>query len=417
MTQDFKLRTTNTHVASICTLALSLLATDAQAVEFNFSGFASLSAGRTNSADEKLIDYGQNWSARSDTVLGLQLDAQINNKFSIMGQVVSRGFSYDDKDDYELTTDWLTLNYQIDSNKRVRIGRVQSPLFLYSDTLEIGYSYVWARPPIDVYMPILGFIHSVDGIDFTYAPYTQWGDLSVSVFAGETDGVYNNSIVTEAQPIVGLEITLDRQDIMFRYALQGMSLTQSSSFGQIGNGFLALSGIDPLFTELANSFELEDGWYQYHSLGAQAFKDDWTFVAEMNGTVAPEKDLNIRFFGTYFSASLTGEVFTPYGVLGYSRLRPNSELSELLTRSETIVPTGINPMLDVLRNVAMSSVNSLYVSSYSTTLGVRMDFHPQWALKAEIQYFTGGTALIVGDLTVDRDKDVILATLVLDTVF
>lgn len=397
-------------------LTFGLICADLQAQDITVSGFASLSAGRTNRSNEKLIDYGDNWSVRSDTVLGLQLNAQFNDRFSLMGQVVSRGFSYDDRDDFEPKVDWLTLNYQLGSTKQLRIGRIQNPLFLFSDTLEIGYSYVWVRPPIDVYIPILGFLHSVDGVDFSYTPHTELGDLAISFFAGETDGVYNNRITTTADPIIGFNVSLDTGDAIFRYGFQGFELTQRSPFGELGVAFSALAALDPVFQELSTSQELDDAWYQYHSLGAQAYYEDWTFIAEINGSVSPEEDMSIRFFGTYFSAILSGDVFTPYGVLGYSRLRPNNELTDFLNQSEAVIPSGIMPALDALRNFARSNYEAISMSSYSTTLGVRVDIHPQWALKAEIQYFTGGTHLVLGS-QIDKNKDVILATIVVDTVF
>ncbi|HEX5392397.1 MAG TPA: hypothetical protein VFW68_03910 [Rhodocyclaceae bacterium] len=181
-------------------LTLALGAASAQAVEaygidWSGSGFLTLAAGRvfggtaqTNfngyTAPAFVADYGQagiyeknqGWSAAPDSKLGLQGTAKFNSKFSVTGQVVTRGAN-----NGNTNLEWLYGTYSINDAWSVQFGRKRLPLFYYSESQDVGLSMPWVRLPPQAY----GWdIVNYDGVNLMNR--SQWGEWSASseVFYG-----------------------------------------------------------------------------------------------------------------------------------------------------------------------------------------------------------------------------------------
>ena len=86
------------------------------------------------------------------------------------------------------TVEWANLQYQINSDLKVRVGRMVLPTYEYSDTQYVGYSLPWVRIPIEIAYTDAG-LHS-DGLDVLYRVKTgnvtqnlqlQWGHTEVDL--------------------------------------------------------------------------------------------------------------------------------------------------------------------------------------------------------------------------------------------
>ena len=118
-------------------LPLSAFAGD----NWQFSGFGSLSMARLSDDNLTFLDYdNKKWRYEGDTVLGLQLTGNLMDRLSLTAQVVSRGYDEYDPDSFEPQLEWLFLAYQLDSQWRVRLGRMRTPHYMYSETIDVGYT-------------------------------------------------------------------------------------------------------------------------------------------------------------------------------------------------------------------------------------------------------------------------------------
>ncbi len=54
-------------------------------------------------------------------------------------------------DDLDLGVEWAYLQYQLTDSTSVNMGKLRLPLYIYSDSLDVGYSYHWLRTPQSVY--------------------------------------------------------------------------------------------------------------------------------------------------------------------------------------------------------------------------------------------------------------------------
>lgn len=177
-----------------CLLLFSQMAN----ADINFSGFASINAGKVLSgsgvpqfevpptflADYPLVSaYDEDISFKPETLLGLQAIADLSDGLSVTAQIVSRGAN-----DFDAKFEWAYISYQVNDNWTLQAGKKRLPLFYYSDFFDVGYAYVWMRPPADNYT---WQIFNYNGINALYSG--SWGDWSVSgnVYYGKEDDPHN----------------------------------------------------------------------------------------------------------------------------------------------------------------------------------------------------------------------------------
>lgn len=126
------------------------------------NGFASF--GLTQS-DEEPNYNGINNEAnfRRNTKAGVQMSFSIDDKTSVVAQLVSRG-----TDDFDTNMEWAYLKHQFSSNLSTKVGRIRSPIYMLSEYLDVGYAVPWATMPQETYETLSAF-SNMDGADLTYS--------------------------------------------------------------------------------------------------------------------------------------------------------------------------------------------------------------------------------------------------------
>lgn len=192
---------------SSCALVLLLLlfslaqAEEETGVSFSGSGFLTLAAGKVLSGDGPrdfngykgpifVADYaqggvyeGNEWCFKANTRLGLQGTAIFSPQFLLTAQAVLRA-ARDGKPDLE----WAYGSYQFSEQLSLQLGRKRLPLFYYSETQDVGFSYPWTHLPPGQY----GWeIVNYNGANLRYQG--QWGNWSASLeaFAGDESRANN----------------------------------------------------------------------------------------------------------------------------------------------------------------------------------------------------------------------------------
>ncbi len=161
-------------------IALCMVVPLVQAGDLNFSGFLSVGGGFVD--DENSAGYGgydEEDLTFDKNLLGLQVTGQVNEKITATAQLIARS-----ENDYEVNAEWAYLTWQASDSIKVRAGRLRTPLYMYSDFLDVGYAYAWITPPREVYY--LPF-NNVDGVDFYTTETLGIFDISVQVYFGSFD--------------------------------------------------------------------------------------------------------------------------------------------------------------------------------------------------------------------------------------
>jgi len=162
-------------------------------IKFRGSGFLTLAAGSVlNSGAAQgtsgyrcpcfISDYGEagvyekrGLRFQPDSRLGLQGTAEFSERYSLTTQVEWRGT--DGVPDME----WLYGTMKLDHNMTLQAGRKRLPLFYYSESQDVGFSYPWVHLPPQMY----GWeIVNYNGASLLYKG--QRGDWSsgINVFGG-----------------------------------------------------------------------------------------------------------------------------------------------------------------------------------------------------------------------------------------
>lgn len=355
---------------------------------WSVSGFASVGAGRVEDSDLVFMDYtAEKWSFDSDSVLGLHLRGNLAERLSLTLQAVSRGFNWDDTSEFEPELDWLFLSYQLDAEWRARLGRMRTPHYLFSDSVDVGYSYAWVRPPVDVYAPILSPFSNFDGADITWI--SDWHDTAIDIqLLGGTMQRQREDLEIKVEPLLGANISAQRDELTLRYGIiYDRTDAQVDTFNASEELYRSASIYSPLFADIADSHQARNAWYRYQSLGLRWEHGDLTTITETFHIKNTDDGYANNASGWYLSTQYRLGDFTPYLVAGAFHNEFNLKALDTILASYNSVPTGIVPALDELRSASVRSLNSFNYAQHSWTTGLRYDLLPNTALKAEWQWF------------------------------
>lgn len=176
-------------------LAATVACGTAQA-EIKISGFATVAGGKVlsgdglNGADPSFLAnyplvavYEEDWSFKPESRMGLQVSADLLEGLSVTGQLVARG-----ADDFDAKFEWAYLSYRLNDTWTIQAGKKRLPLYYYSDFFDVGYAYLWLRPPADNYT---WQIFNYDGVNALFNYQLGNWDLSGNIYYGREDDSRN----------------------------------------------------------------------------------------------------------------------------------------------------------------------------------------------------------------------------------
>lgn len=171
------------------------------------NGFLSAGFGVQSTDEVTIGTFDEDITVKEDTILGVQLYKKINNEFSLTGQLVARGV-----EKYDVNASWAYATYQPTPETYFRAGRIRFTLFHFSDYQEVGYSYLWTRPPSEVYQYSLA---SMDAIDINHTE--NFGDITgeFQFYAGQLDDELDG-VVFESNNMVGIIAKFTYENLVFR---------------------------------------------------------------------------------------------------------------------------------------------------------------------------------------------------------
>lgn len=146
---------------------------------FLSAGFNIASEDGTSTFDKS---FGEHYNFATDSKAGIQFDFHVADNVSATMQVISRAKVQDgDKLDWRPEMEWAFLNYSVTDKVDIRAGRFRLPLYLYSDSLDLGFTQPFVRPPLGYYITS---ISNLDGIDVNYSFNTGEVVHSFQAYAG-----------------------------------------------------------------------------------------------------------------------------------------------------------------------------------------------------------------------------------------
>lgn len=227
------------HVALAVALTLATATAARADITTTFSGFGTVGGTFTSNSNytyahdaSEFLGATNQFDIGLDSRLGLQGKVDFGNNFSVTVQEVfrERGSS-----EFDPGTEWLYVQYSPTSDLQIRMGRVVLPVFLYSDSRQVGYAAPWFRAPQEVYDQFP--YDFLDGGQISWQHTLGQFTIAVQGTTGTTSGTFQDgalTIVNDAHDIFNESISLTYGDLLLRVAQTSFvalnSLPLSSTF-------------------------------------------------------------------------------------------------------------------------------------------------------------------------------------------
>ncbi len=170
---------------------LSVGLNTALAVDYSWSGYGTIGYVRSDQPYNTQRFINNRGTLARDSLLGLQLDAKFNSHWSatVQGQMSPAD---DDDNLWTPKLSWAFLSWRPTNDWLIRVGKSRLLGYLNSENIDVGWTFDYARLPIEVYS-------TAPSVDFTgisiSKTWEQWeGDLSLEVFWGSTDTAARYSV-------------------------------------------------------------------------------------------------------------------------------------------------------------------------------------------------------------------------------
>ena len=368
----------NTLMSSrTCLLALALAAATpsiGSAVDFSYNGFSTAAYSQTDTDKAQVGFSGQPEGIDSggttgfDSKLGVQVTAKFNDVFSATLQ----GVAYTDlTGEWEPHLDWAYVRAQVLPSLSARVGLLRTPMFMFSDSVFIGYSNVWLRAPLEIYNQSpayqlrgadLNWRGSIGPVAVGLQPY--FGESSVdSVFRDELTGTRTPSTL-HATGWTGLVATAEYGSLSLRAAYSRMKLEDDIAAVQplIDTLESIPAAFCPGCADVARQMHFDGTRYRALSLGAQYNDGANVAIAEFAKRVDNGNIVSADMHGAYVTYGRQFGNLMPYVTTAIHRV--DSPLT-----SDAIPAVG--PLAALAAGVNQTIGNSTDQDSYS--IGVRYE--------------------------------------------
>jgi hypothetical protein len=352
---------------ALSTLTLACFAANA---ELRINGFANLVGGITPS-DETLYGYEDKISFNSESLFAIQISGDINDKMTATGQLVARG-----NNDYDPDFEWAYLTYQATDRVSISAGRLRLPLFKYSASKDVGYSYHWVSAPRVVYD--VNF-NNLDGMRLDYSNYA--GDWEYNLQFGF--GTVSNDLNTAVGParlevkdtlLISAEAIYNYLKLRASYVTSKASLANTTIDNTIGA--LRQAGLDAL----ANNIAFDEDTATFTGLGIEYDTFNW-FVGGEWTEIEVQDSFNPTNTSFYLTAGFRSGNWTPS--VTYEKQDVNNPLKFI--DQVLSLPAQIQPVA----NAVVVGLQQPFVEEYSVmSIGIRYDLDTNVALKADLAKYS-----------------------------
>lgn len=362
---------------------------------FTVSGFGTLGASGTDTSQlgfrrdiKQTPGVTNNWGLDDDSRLGLQADADINKSWHATVQWVARNTT---GDFLEQNIDWAFLRWRPADDLDIRAGRLGFDNFMLSEYRNVGYAFLWIRPPHEFYagLPVYHF----DGADIAKKFATSAGTITIKAFGGNSFLQIPTNFAGSADEsftVIGGKLAYEYGNWTARL---GYSYSKNNDELSALNPLLntlnseAINTVWPGAQGLAQRIATKNRVAHFNAIGLAY--DDGIWLAQMevsyvNSDIASYPSVA----GGYLSAGRRFGKVTLYSLLGLSK-----SLNKRITLSNPLIAL---PALSQLHSAADQLLNGNGVDEKSLSLGLRWDVGEHIALKTQWSYYwlgQNGTAL------------------------
>lgn len=194
--------------------AICLAATPAFALEqgeHRFNGFGTVGVTHLGGEDDGR-SYGINgqtndsWRGDQLSRFGAQLSYGLTDSVGVTVQATAKA----QQDEWKANLEWAYLSWQTTDQLMLRAGRLRSPVYMYSESLDVGYSYPWLRLPDEVYSQVQ--VTNYEGLDAVYTVPLSYGSVTFQLAGGQAKNrdyyAYDDQFDIDYDKLFGASVSL-----------------------------------------------------------------------------------------------------------------------------------------------------------------------------------------------------------------
>lgn len=361
-------------------------------LDVNFSGFASLTFSYSDDSDIGFASSYANkneagFSVTRDSILGGQANVSLAKNWDSVIQVVLQDRTFKSFDNY---LELAFVRYRPSRHWALRVGRLNSDLYLLSEYPYVGYAYTWVRPPHSYYS-FANIASNFDGIDLEYSKYINEGFLRLKLAYGTSTAklkAYNNDFFIDFDNLTTFSANYMLDEWTMRFSLSHSNLGdyKSSNLHAFIDALDAVpQSIWPQAQRISAKFNTQGNTLEYAAFGLTYDNDNWLVqselgVSESDWIVAPS------VLSAYVSAGY--RVNNAIFYTGFSAAKNRDDVVKI---TDPIIPPGIpdqtSAPIQQLAAITESAVKITNVHQHVINIGVKWQLSERIALKAQLDRF------------------------------
>ncbi|WP_317931222.1 hypothetical protein [Halioxenophilus sp. WMMB6] len=361
------------------TLCPALWATETKlGDELYFSGHATLGALYTETKDaqfyrnlnQRNADFDQ-LTLESDSRLGLRLSYRPHKMIGGEVQLITR---YGLSNNFETNLFAASARIRPGNGWQLGVGILPLESFYRSDSIHVGYSYLWARPPVEMYN--FNIANNFEGISLQKRFFWGTQSLSGKLYGGVLGRQYsthpNDQYDGSHSPLMGLTLEYTGEHLALSYGWVEFDMADEALLTTKNNAFLAPpEGGDAALLQLLFDSLVDNTDISYQYLGFAYEQGPW----RLEGAAA-ETDSGLRVFqdtyNGYLSLGYRLDNWTPFAMVSYAHNNPPHSLR------------GNLPAF--IEGVILEGVKAAQAEQTNLALGVRLDLSATLSLKLQFNH-------------------------------
>ncbi len=368
------------------------------------SGFATIAFSQSDTSYETDSGITDSVAIEPDSVIGLQFDSNISDYTSFTLQLIARGdnsHALTGKSDFEPDVEWAFITLKPADGHRLKLGRMRLPVYMLSETLEVGATYPWVRPPQEVYGQVPST--QLQGVSYEYSVYfDDWEifvnpyvslefeteTLSTSGQMGIVANFANDNHIIRASIHEVQNLTIDTQGI----GLATIAVDQATVASGAIPGYTT-GAVDATYAA-ATQAEIDDQYTKVDitlaGLGYQ-YTNENIFIITEAAYIGNDSPLVGDVMSGYFTFGMTFGKFQPHLTIARAETIDDDEREEYFEEDLNyldIIPGAYNPGKIVIQEERFLYSNNLDAQRTSYTAGLKWNYDARSSIKLDVQYLT-----------------------------
>lgn len=390
------------HLFACLLVAFVLFPNVVAAADYSFSGFGTLGYTRSDTPFHYQRFIDDDGTLKRDSVSGVQIDGKLTSGIGFTVQAVAAP-STEREAGYEGKVAWAFVSWRPSNDWLVRLGRQRIPLYLFSQTYNVGVTYDFARLPTEMYSisPSNDFV----GVSGSKTWETSTGDMVLDGYWGKSDldvRFWLRDGLPPLQPPTaifrrlgieggGLVLTHRNSDSTYRIGISQVFISAKGASNTIPVTYPFVSayaggGYYQVDTNMIGPGIPTIDRYKYRTLtlGADvAMGSGYRFISEVARSIVPDTHFSNQSMRGYVSLQKKLDKWTPY--LTYAVLHSSSgQLKFYKKVNANKVPLSISGAAQINASQRAGADAMLVYDQHSLAIGTSYALSPTSKIKAEL---------------------------------